>query len=158
MKDLFNRPGAYSFEDNSEEIMQEVLAADLKGEKIDINALKEVPKADPAQRFPSPSQPPPDYTQLYAVQIATLKSMGYANDESIMTALIRSRGVVEAALNFLADEADVAPEPVDLKVKYADQMALIRSMGITDDESKALSALDRARGNIDHAVALIFGD
>jgi len=160
MKDLFNRPGAYSFEDNTEELMKEVLVADLNGEKIDINALKEVPKPDvvPNNRYVTPSV---DYAQVYVNQMAVLKTMGYANEKSILSALIRSRGVVETALNYLADEAD-AMQPVQpavvLKELYANQLALIKSMGITDDDAKALSALDRARGNVDHAVAIIFGD
>jgi len=112
-------------------------------------------------RYSASVAPAADYAQVYANQISTLKTMGYANEKSILSALIRSRGIVETALNYLADEAD-AIQPVEpavvLKVLYADQLALIKSMGITDDDAKALSALDRARGNVDHAVAIIFGD
>jgi len=51
------------------------------------------------------------------------------------------------------------PRPVeaDLMVKYKAQLEMIRSMGVSDD-NKSLAALERSKGNVDHALAIIFGD
>jgi hypothetical protein len=45
----------------------------------------------------------------------------------------------------------------DLRAKYKTQLEVIKSMGI-DDEPRAINALEKSKGNVDHAIAILFGD
>lgn len=47
---------------------------------------------------------------------------------------------------------------IDPAERYKDQLASLRALGMPQDEPTMLAALARANGNLDHAVALLFGD
>jgi len=174
MKGLFRHASTSSSEDTYDDVIRNIVKRDHEGQKLKDEDWIEQPKpqsAADAQKTNAPllTAMARNPAVQYARQIQTLQDMGFSSMPAVLAAIAQTCGDVRAAINILVQQQNnpnihtpaTAPGPQaetqqrPLRERYAVELEAIRAMGIEDDE-KTLNALERARGNVDHAVAIIF--